>query len=136
MGSDFAKSFRLDGKAALIGGVGRTNSRSFALSLAEAGASICLVARTSKVSRRLSDELRDMGAKAFPIEADLTRPDDVDRVVREMLGELGRIDILFNHVGAAGAARDVVDLSYEEWRDTFATNLDAMFLCTKAVRMS
>jgi NAD(P)-dependent dehydrogenase (short-subunit alcohol dehydrogenase family) len=132
MSFKFPESFRLDGKVALISGVGPTNSRSFALAMAEAGASVCLVARTPTVAQPLAQELRDRGVGAMHIEADLTQPDQVTAVVDATVKELGRIDILFNHVGGSGATLDVVDLPYEEWRRVFAANLDSMFLCTQA----
>ena len=132
MSFNFPESFRLDGKVAVIGGVGPTNGRHFASALSQAGASVCLIARTPAVSRPLAEELRAQGGRAFYIEADLTDPKQVDDAFARTLEACGRIDVLFNHVGSAGAIRDIVDLNLEQWRNVFAVNLDAMFLCTKA----
>jgi 7-alpha-hydroxysteroid dehydrogenase len=126
-------SFRLDGKVAIVTGVGVTNSRHFVLALAEAGADVCLVARSTGVTEALAKEVRDMGRRAIAVSADMTDSAQVDGMVTHTREELGRIDVLFNHVGGGGALAPVIDLSDEDWRSVFASNLDSMFFCTRAV---
>jgi len=126
-------SFRLDGRVAIVAGVGVTNSRHFALALAEAGADVCLVARTANITQSLAEEIRTMGRKALAIAADMTDSRQVDSMVAEARTTFGRLDILFNHVGGGGTARPILETEDAQWRSVFASNLDSMFFCTRAV---
>ncbi|MBV9841729.1 MAG: SDR family oxidoreductase [Sphingomonadaceae bacterium] len=131
--ASLAEAFRLDGKVAIIAGVGDTNSRHMALALAEAGADLALVARTATAIEPLADEIRAMGRHALAIRADLTDRPQVDALAQQVRRELGRIDILFNHAGSGGAAKPVIDYEDDEWRAVFAGNLDLVFFATRAV---
>jgi len=131
--SSIAQAFRLEGKVAVIAGVGDTNSRHMALALAEAGADLALVARRTVVTEPLAAEIRAMGRRALVIAADLTDRPSVDAMAEQVQRELGRVDVLFNHAGASGAFKPVLDYEDEEWRAVFAGNLDLAFFTTRAV---
>jgi len=125
-------SFRLDGRVGVVTGVGPTNSRHFALAIAEAGADVCLVARTPNNAESIAEEIRALGRRALVVTADMTDSAQVDRMVKTAQDELGRIDVLFNHVGGSQAV-PTIDMTDEQWDWTFAANLDSMFYGTRAV---
>ena len=63
--------------------------------------------------------------------ADISVPEQVERMVEEALAGFGRLDALVNNAGVALFDR-VHNTSYEAWREVMATNLDGVFLCTQA----
>jgi NAD(P)-dependent dehydrogenase (short-subunit alcohol dehydrogenase family) len=128
-----SQSFRLDGRVAVIAGVGETNSRHMALALAEAGADIALVARSAGVIEALADEIRALGRRAMPIQADLTDSVQVDAMVERVRHEHGRIDILFNHAGGSRAIKPLIEVTDDEWRSDLSANLDTVFFATRSV---
>lgn len=128
-----SSKFRLNGKTAIVTGVGPTNGRYFALALAEAGANVSLVARSDRVIHDLADELRALGVGALPIQADMSHADEVVHVVTSTQSEFGGLDILCNHVGTSEQrVGDIVDLSLDDWREPFVSNLETTFLATRA----
>ncbi|MBV9995650.1 MAG: SDR family oxidoreductase [Caulobacteraceae bacterium] len=124
--------FRLDGKVAIIAGVGETNSRHIALALADAGADVALVARRTLITEPLAEEIRAMGRRALAIQADFTDSTQVDDMVGRTRRELGRLDVLFNHAGSGTVMKPVIEMTDEEWRGVFAANVDAAFFATRA----
>ncbi len=65
------------------------------------------------------------------ILADVSRPDQVDRMVAEVLGAYGQIDALVNNAGVAEFG-PIEDCDFAMWRRVMDTNLDGIFLCTRA----
>lgn len=88
-------SMRLDGKVALITGAGRGIGRATALAMAEAGAEIVAWSRTTAEIDSLVAEIEAAGGKALAQVVDVTD----DARVRQAVGELDRLDILFNNAG-------------------------------------
>ncbi|MEH6773311.1 MAG: SDR family oxidoreductase [Cereibacter changlensis] len=83
---------------------------------------------------RDTEELHSAAGKlenVLAVEADVSIPGDVDRMVAEALAGFGRIDALVNNAGVALFSR-VGQTSFEGWREVMATNLDGVFLCTQA----
>lgn len=83
---------------------------------------------------RDTDELHAVAGKlqnVLAVQADVSIPADVDRMVAEALAGFGRIDALVNNAGVALFAR-VGQTTFEGWREVMATNLDGVFLCTQA----
>lgn len=129
----FLEKFRLDGKVALITGVGPTNGKHIALAMAEAGADVALVARSNKVIGGVAEEIKALGRRAVTINADVTDSKQVDRMAAEAKEKLGHIDILFNHVGGGGKGGPLLKLADEDWHGNFLGNLYSMFYCSRAV---
>lgn len=88
-------SMRLDGKTALVTGAGRGLGRASALALAEAGAEIVAWSRTAGEIESLVAEIEATGGKARAQVVDVTN----DARVRQAVGELEKLDILFNNAG-------------------------------------
>jgi 3-oxoacyl-[acyl-carrier protein] reductase/meso-butanediol dehydrogenase/(S,S)-butanediol dehydrogenase/diacetyl reductase len=83
----------------------------------------------------VADEIRQLGGKALALDVDVTRADDVQRMVDSTIAELGRIDILVNNAGLALVAgrKDLWEVSDDEWYREIDVNLNGVFLCCRAV---
>ena len=102
--------FRLDGKVAVVTGAGRGIGATTAISLAEAGAAVACVARTREQVEGIAAAIRATGGRALAICDDVTREEDVTRIMHATTEAWGRLDILVNNSGGTGhgpvAARD------------------------------
>lgn len=89
--------------------------------------------RVAMVDRDV-EELRAVASKmenVLAVEADISDPEQVERMVAETVAAFGRIDALVNNAGVALFSR-VGKTSFQAWREVMATNLDGVFLCTQA----
>ena len=121
------------GKVALITGASRRIGRSTALGLAAAGADLVLNARSARDEvEGVAEEVRQKGRRALVAMADVTREDEVAGMVDSAAAEFGRIDILVNNA-AIRKQVPFTEMTYDEWRQILAVNLDGAFLCSRAV---
>lgn len=124
--------FRLDGKVALVTGAGKNLGREIAIALAEAGADLAIVSRTEEEIQQTAMEITQRGRQAIPILADVSKPDQVELLVRKVVLDLGQIDILVN-CAATRSKKSVLDMNEDEWRSVIDSNLTAAFFCCQAV---
>ncbi len=94
--------FRLDGKVAVVTGAGRGIGAVTARALAEAGAAVACVARTREQVEAVAQDIATHGGRAIAIAADVTRQEDVERIVRETRDALGGLNVLVNNAGGTG----------------------------------
>src|SRR3954453_1781069 len=94
-------SFALPGRRVLVTGGNRGLGRAFALALAEAGADVAIAARDAERNTAVAAEIEARGRRGLAIQADITAPDDVRRLVADVTAGLGGIDILVNNAGIA-----------------------------------
>lgn len=125
-------SFKLTGRVAIVTGGNRGLGRAFATALADAGASVAVVGRDADRNERAVAALRESGATAIAVAADVTRPADVSRMTAEVLAAFGKIDILVNNAGLA-IHRPALDVPDEEWRQVFDVNVTGVWQCSREV---
>lgn len=127
--------FDLSGKVALVTGGARNLGYDMALALAEAGAAVAITSR--KIDSATASAKRITGQtekKAIGFACDVRDESSVVQLVDAVLREFGRIDILVNNAGNVVSLPEVAqieDRPFEQWRDTLASNLDGVFLCSK-----
>ena len=124
--------FDLGGKVAIVTGGNGGIGLGMAQGLAEAGADIAIVGRNEAKSAAAVAELKQAGAKAISITADVTDKAAVTAMVERIRRELGRIDILVNNAGI-NIRKSPHALDLEEWDSVIRTNLTSAFLCSQAV---
>jgi 3-oxoacyl-[acyl-carrier protein] reductase len=123
----------LGGKTALVTGASRGIGRAIALALGRQGANVALNYRASaEAAEDACRAVGDLGVEAAAIEADVSRAEDVERLVKAVLERFEHIDILVNN---AGIVRDnlLLRMDEDDWDAVMSTNLRGAFLCTKAV---
>ncbi len=118
----------LRGKVAIVTGSSRGLGRAIALGLAAEGCNVVLCARGEEKLREAEAEVARAGANALAVVADITRPEDVDRLVGAAIERFGRIDILVNNAGGSFAGD-----SEEAWDGAYAANIAAAARCSRAV---
>ena len=121
-------SSELDGRVALVTGGGRGIGRRIALELAEAGMRVAVSARTASQAEETARE-----AGGLAIEADVSRRQDVERMVAEVERELGPIDLLVNNAGIAIWEDSAWEVPVEEWWHVLEVNVLGPYLCCRAV---
>ena len=123
----------LDKKVALVTGASRGIGRACATALAEAGADIAVnyLVQEGKAKETVS-LVEEAGKRAILAQADVSKSEQVDRMVKRVEQELGRIDIVVNNAGLA-ILKPFDQLTEEDWDRTMAINLKSAFLVTRAV---
>jgi 3-oxoacyl-[acyl-carrier protein] reductase len=123
----------LVGKVAIVTGAAQGIGRAIALALSREGAAIAVNYLESEAeAETLANALRASGRRALTVQADVSRPDDVDAMVRRVEKELGGVDILVNNAGVVQRS-SFDELTESDWRRMLDVNLTSAFLCAKAV---
>lgn len=128
-------SGRLAGKVAIITGADSGIGRAVAALYAREGADIAIgyliedddAAETKRI-------VEAEGRRAITVRADVGSRKMCDRIVEETLAAFGRIDILVNNAGEQHPDKDITEISEDQLRRTFQTNIFGMFFLTQAVR--
>jgi meso-butanediol dehydrogenase/(S,S)-butanediol dehydrogenase/diacetyl reductase len=116
----------LDNRVVLVTGAGRGIGAASARRLAAAGARLVLADLDGAAVEKLAGEL---GGAA--VQADVTRPADVARMVDEPYRRWGRLDVLFNNAGVI-RVQPLLDVTEAEWDRVMSVNLKAVFFVLQA----
>jgi NAD(P)-dependent dehydrogenase (short-subunit alcohol dehydrogenase family) len=122
----------LANKIALVTGGSRGIGRAIAMKLAELGAGVAICGRDGDKLRATSDALRGLTEGVFWKTADVTRADEVEKLVSAAEAKLGPISILVNNAGI-GLFGPAHEKSEEEWDRVLSTNLKSIFLVSRLV---
>jgi len=125
------KCFDLTGKVAIITGGNGGLGLGIAKGLASEGCAVALVGRNQDKIDKAVAEMEAIGAKAIGVQADVSKEDDVNRMVAETVEQLGRVDILFNNAAISWGIPPE-KMTIEEWDQFIAIDLTSCFLCAKA----
>ena len=123
---------KLEKKIAIVTGASRGIGWEIALGYAGEGADLVVCARDAQRLDQLVGRLQELGRRAIAVPADVSREEDVARVVDRALAEFGRIDVLCNNAGV-NHTRPVAEMPSEEWDEIIAVNLRGPFLLSRAV---
>jgi NAD(P)-dependent dehydrogenase (short-subunit alcohol dehydrogenase family) len=115
-------------KVAIITGAGGGIGRATAVELSRAGFKTVLVGRTESKLR----ETQKLVPESMVVSANVTKLDDVDRIVAQTLSRFGRIDALVNNAGVAHVL-SIEQTTPQIWREVIDTNLSAAFYLCRAV---
>ncbi|MGB3509835.1 MAG: 3-oxoacyl-[acyl-carrier-protein] reductase [Microcoleaceae cyanobacterium] len=124
---------RLKGQVAIVTGASRGIGRATALALAMEGANVVVnYANSSSAAVEVVAEIVTAGGSGMALQGDVSKAEDIDSLVKEVMEKWHRIDILVNN---AGITRDTLLLRMkpEDWQSVIDLNLTGVFLCTRAV---
>ncbi|HEU4637176.1 MAG TPA: 3-oxoacyl-ACP reductase family protein [Edaphobacter sp.] len=123
----------LTGKIALVTGSSRGIGSAAALALARAGCDVAVnYLRSQQEALDGVRSIQQLGRRAIAVQADVSAPADVNRMLATIQGELGEIDILVNNAGI-NPTKPFLELDLADWHHTLATNLTSAFLVSQAV---
>ena len=121
--------FSLDNKTAVVTGANTGLGQAIAIGLAEAGASIVAVGRSS--CAETVDAISKAGGTCHEIRADLATTQPIQSIIDETVNSLGRLDILVNNAGII-RREDSIEFSEKDWDDVLNVNLKVAFFLAKA----
>jgi gluconate 5-dehydrogenase len=124
------KMFDLTGRVAVVTGGSSGLGVQFAKALAAQGADVAIIARRKDKLETVAEEIRKTGRKCLPVAADLTKTNEIQKAVAEIIEEYGKIDILVNNAGnsAVGPAESMTD---EAWNHVVELNLSSVFFVAR-----
>ncbi len=123
---------KLTGKIAIVTGASQGIGRAITLRLAREGASLVIGDIDVEAAEKVAREVRDGGTEALVMKLDVTKAEEVNKVIGEIVEKFGRIDILVNNAGISSMAL-VVDLKEKDWDANVNVNAKGVFLCSQAV---
>ena len=127
-----ATDFSLSGKMALVAGDSKYWSKYAGAALAGAGADVAFAARNAERMGEAAAEVRGQGRKALAVPTDTADASQVQKMTDQVVGELGRIDILVNASDLV-LAKPFLETSEAEWRRVQDANLTSAVHCCKVV---
>jgi len=122
---------RLDGKVAIVTGAGRGIGRAIALALTREGADVIVNDVDPRSAEATANETRTTGRRALSIVADVSKKEEVIKMVETAIKAFGKIDILVNNAGIFSSI-PLEDMTEENWDKTLKINLKSVFLCSQA----
>ena len=126
-------SGRLEGKVALITGADSGIGRAVAALFAREGADIAILYLCEHDDAVKTKEIVEKeGRRALTIAGDIGDKDFCDRAVKETVERLGKLDILVNNAGEQHPDKDIRDITEDQLKRTFQTNIFGMFFMTQA----
>jgi len=122
----------LEGKVAIVSGIGPGMGRDISLQLAEHGADVVLGARRTEKSEEVAAEVRALGRRAEVVQLDITDAELCEAAVSLAVESFGGLDILVNNAFQDGNRKQFMDAPLEEWRITMDVNFWGTLQMTRA----
>jgi NAD(P)-dependent dehydrogenase (short-subunit alcohol dehydrogenase family) len=123
---------RLDGKVAIVTGGGSGIGRATAELFAEEGAKVVVAEYDAAGGKETVERIKKAGGDAIFVQVDVSKIDQVQRLVKVALDTYGKINVLFNNAGILTFG-SVVETDEETWDRMMAINLKGTYLCSKYV---
>ncbi len=122
--------FDLSGRAALVTGAGRGIGRTLAVGLASVGANVAISDIDLSQAGEAKREIEYMGRKCLLVEADVTDPGGIEKMVSETAGNLGGLHILVNNAGT-NIRMTLDEVGEKDWDKVLDLNLKSFFFLTR-----
>ncbi len=122
--------FSMRGRTSVITGSTRGLGRAFARALAEAGSNVVIVGRDPLAARSVEEQLAGLDVGVLTVLADVTRRQDIERLLAASVERFDRVDVLVNNAGAC-IHEPALDVTDEAWRDVMSVNLDGVWIASQ-----
>lgn len=122
----------LQGKTAIVTGASKGIGRAIALRLAREGAAVLVTSRSPDGTEEVTKEVQQHAPDSFGLPVDVTREEDVRRMIDAARERWGRIDIIVNNAGVS-SMEWVENLSDEDWNTNMDVNATGVFRCCRAI---
>ncbi len=122
----------LDGRVAIVSGIGPGMGRDISLAFAREGADVVLGGRTQAKLDAVAAEVEQLGRRALPAICDIGDAASCRALADRAAEELGRVDILVNNAYDGGNAKSLMDSELDDWRKTMEVNLFGTLEMTRA----
>jgi len=131
----FPSSGRLEGKVALVTGADSGIGRATAALFAREGADVAIAYLCEDEDAQKTKQIVESeGRKAILLRGDIGEKDFCEEAVQKTVNELGKLDVLVNNAGEQHPDEDITDITEQQLRRTFQTNIFGMFFMTQAAR--
>ncbi|MED4205751.1 SDR family oxidoreductase [Neobacillus mesonae] len=127
---NYKNRFDLNNKTSIVTGAGSGIGKEIAIALAQFGSDVVVVDIHAEKAAQTTQELQSYQVKAIAVPADVSRVDEVIRLVNLTMEQYGKIDILINNAGIMQKS-NFEDMSLKEWKHILEVNLDSVFLMSK-----
>ncbi|MBU3569924.1 SDR family oxidoreductase [Priestia aryabhattai] len=126
------EKMRLDEKKIFVTGGARGIGKSVAIAFAGAGADVAIVDLDFEAAQKTAAELKEHHeVETIAIEADVTKPEDVDSMIEKILNVFGRIDVAFCNAGICMNV-PAEEMTFDQWKKVIDINLTGVFLTAQA----
>ncbi len=126
------RKVKLKGKIALVTGAAGGIGRAIAERLASEGADVGVVDLHKEAVQEVVAMVEGKGRRALGMTVDVSKKSQVETMVRDVIGEFGRIDIFFNNAGIV-VVQEFLDIEEADWDRIMEVNLKGVFLCGQAI---
>ena len=126
------EKFSLKEKNGIVTGGGSGIGKAIAKGLVQAGAELVIAGRNREKLEKAAKEIRNFGGPVIPLQVDLTRMEEIKRLVDRTVKEFGKIDFLFNNAGIIRRTPPE-DCTEKDWDEVLDINLKGPFFLAQAV---
>jgi NAD(P)-dependent dehydrogenase (short-subunit alcohol dehydrogenase family) len=122
---------RFTKKAVLITGAASGIGRAAAIAFASEGARVALLDRSEDALNDVAEIIRQERSEVLSIPCDVSKPEQVQAAVDQVIHEFERLDVAFNNAGVENKAAPVHEIELSEWDRILSINLRGLFVCMK-----
>ena len=122
----------MNGKIAIVTGAGQGIGRAIAVALAQKGAGLTIADINDITAEKVAGEIGAAGGKAVAVKTDVSRVEDIKKLVEKTVRKFGTVDILVNNAGILHST-PIEDITEEEWDSMMAVNLKSVFFASQQV---
>jgi len=123
----------LEGRVAIVSGIGPGMGRDVSLALAREGADLAIAARTQASLEALAEEVKALGRRVVTVPTDIAKQEDCKRLADVARQELGAIDVLVNNAFLSAPYELFENVKLDDWRKIFDVNLFGSLALSQAV---
>jgi dehydrogenase/reductase SDR family member 4 len=124
----------LSNRVAIVTGGRRGIGRAVALALAQTGVDVAIsdIVVNDGLLNKVAEEITGLGRRAITIQADIAKKSEVENMVRQVIANFGKIDILVNCAGVWIPGQTLLECPEENWDKVIDTNLKGTYFCCQA----